>query len=524
MKSVLSFRSTFAALAGLAALGLPSSAATPAASPTPRPNVIFILADDLGWADTTLYGHTQFHQTPNLDRLAKRGLTFSRAYSASPLCSPTRSAVLTGLSPARTGITTPSGHVPKVVLKATVGSKGSAALPAIMPETVTRLATTYHTLPKSLKAAGYATGHFGKWHLGAEPYSALQHGFDVDLPHWPGPGPAGSYVAPWKFKDFDADPGQPDQHIEDRMAKEAVAFLEKNQAGPFFLNYWMFSVHAPFDAKKALIAKHRARVNPADPQRSPTYAAMIESMDDAVGTLLDTLDRLKLADKTIIIFASDNGGNMYNLVDGTTPTSNAPLRGGKATVFEGGVRTPLVIAWPGRTTAGTRSDALVQSEDYYPTLLAGLGLPIAPGQKFDGTSILPALQGQPLTRDAVFTYFPHAPGVPDWLPPAVTVHQGDWKLIRLFFAGANGAHRYQLYNLRDDLGEKHNLAAQDPARVKALDALIEKFLADTQAVTPIRNPAFNAANYPLADEGKQKSDPKQKTAPKKKNRPAPEVP
>ena len=330
-----------------------------AATDARKPNIIFILADDLGWADTTLYGHTKFYQTPNLDRLAKRGMTFSRAYSASPLCSPTRSAILTGLSPARTGITTPDGHSPNVVLKATAGTKAGPSSPSFMPETVTRLATTYHTIPKSLKAAGYATAHFGKWHLGTPPYSPLQHGFDVDLPHWPGPGPAGSFVAPWKFKDFDTDPGVPDQHIEDRMAKEASAFIEKNQAGPFFVNYWMFSVHAPFNAKKALIEKHRARVNPADPQRSPTYAAMIESMDDAVGTLLDTLDRLNLAEKTIIIFASDNGGNMYNQVDGTTPTSNAPLRGGKATVFEGGVRTPLVIAWPGLTAAGTRSDALV---------------------------------------------------------------------------------------------------------------------------------------------------------------------
>ncbi len=239
--------------------------ATAAAAPS-SPNVIFILADDLGWADTTLYGHTKFHKTPNLDRLAKRGMTFSRAYSASPLCSPTRSAILTGLSPARTGITTPNGHVPEIVLKATVGTTGPAASPAVMPKTVTRLATSYATLPKSLQAAGYATAHFGKWHLGTPPYSPLQHGFDLDLPHWPGPGPAGSFVAPWKFKDFDADPGQPNQHIEDRMAKEASAFMEKNKDRPFFVNYWMFSVHAPFDAKKALIEKHRARVNPTSPR------------------------------------------------------------------------------------------------------------------------------------------------------------------------------------------------------------------------------------------------------------------
>jgi len=473
-------------------------------------NVVFILADDLGWSDTTLHGTTKFYRTPNIERLAKRGVTFTRAYSASPLCSPTRAAILTGLSPARTGITTPNCHLPKVVLQATPGTKAPPTLPSIMPTAVSRLATTYQTLPKTLKAAGYATGHFGKWHLGAEPYSPLQHGFDVDLPHWPGPGPAGSFVAPWKFKNFDHDPAVPDQHIEDRMAKEAVAFIEKNRDQPFFLNYWMFSVHAPFDAKAALIEKHRARVNPADPQRSPTYAAMIESMDDAVGTLLDTLDRLKLADRTIIVFTSDNGGNMYNEVDGTTPTSNAPLRGGKASMYEGGVRVPLVIAWPGLTTANTRSDALAQSEDYYPTLLDGLGLPPAPGQTFDGVSILPAVKGQPLRRDTVFTYFPHAPGVPDWLPPAAAVHQGDWKLIRIFFAGEDGGHRWQLYHLGEDMGEKNNLVAKYPARVKTMDALIETFLTNTQAVTPLPNPAFNVKTYRIEDEGRQKSDTKKK--------------
>ena len=306
-------------LALLGTLALSATAAVPA-----KPNVVFILADDLGWADTTLYGHTRFYRTPNIERLAKRGMTFTHAYSASPLCSPTRSAVLTGLSPARTGITTPNCHVPQVVLQATTGTKAAPDQKAIQPQPVTRLKTEHRTLAEALKDAGYATGHFGKWHLGPEPYSPLQQGFDVDLPHHAGPGPAGSYVAPWKFKDFDADPGEPNQHIEDRMAKEAVAFMEKHKAGPFYLNYWMFSVHAPFDAKKTLIEKYRVSVDPKDPQRSPTYAAMIESMDDAVGTLLDTLDRLKIADHTIIIFTSDNGGNMYSEVDGTTPTSNAP--------------------------------------------------------------------------------------------------------------------------------------------------------------------------------------------------------
>ena len=467
-----------------------------------KPNILFILADDLGWADTTLHGHTKLYRTPNLERLAKLGMTFTRAYSASPLCSPTRSAILTGLSPARTGITTPNCHLPLVRLQAAPGESAPPNQHAIQPVPVTRLKTAYPTLPKILKAAGYATGHFGKWHLGPPPYSPLEHGFDVDLPHWPGPGPAGSFIAPWRYPDFKANTAG--EHIEDRMAAEAVAWMEKNQDRPFFLNYWQFSVHAPFDAKKELIAKYRPLVDPSDPQRSPTYAAMIESFDDAIGTLLDALDRLSLTDKTIIIFTSDNGGNMYDKVDGTTPTSNAPLRGGKASMFEGGTRVPQVVAWPGITPPGSRSDALTQSEDFLPTLLEGLALPPAPGRPCDGVSILPALKGGTIDREAVFQYFPHNPGVPDWLPPSVSAHRRDgWKLIRLFHAGVNGTHRHLLFNLNDDPGEKINLAERDPERVAELDALIETFLSETDAVVPIANPAFDPARYRPELEGVQ---------------------
>ncbi|MFZ4766401.1 MAG: sulfatase-like hydrolase/transferase, partial [Roseimicrobium sp.] len=280
---------------------------------------------------------------------------------------------------------------------------------------------------------------------------------------------------------------------------------------------WMFSVHAPFDAKKANIETHRGRIDPKDAQRSPTYAAMIESMDDAIGTLLDGLDRLKLADNTIIIFTADNGGNMYNEVDGTTPTSNRPLRGGKATMFEGGTRVPGVIVWPGVAAAGSRSDAIIQSEDYCPTLLEGLALKPAEGQRFDGASILPALRGDALADKAVFQYFPHSPGVPDWLPPAVSVHRGDWKLIRIFHGGEKGAHRHLLFNLRDDLGEKNDLAAQKPELVTELDTMIEKFLSDTKAVVPVPNPAFDPAKYRPELEGKQQPKGKAKAPAKGKD-------
>ena len=464
-------------------------------------NVVFILADDLGWSDTTLFGTTSLYETPNIERLAAMGMTFRRAYASSPLCSPTRASILTGLSPARHGITAPVCHLPEVHLQAIAATAAAPHRFSTIPQSVTRLDTTHFTLAEALRQQGYATGHFGKWHLGAEPYSPLEHGFDVDLPHHPGPGPAGSYVAPWKFADFDHDPTIPDQHIEDRMAAEAVAFLEANQERPFLLNYWMFSVHAPFDARKALIDKYRGRVRMDQPQRSPTYAAMIESMDDAVGTLLDALERLQLLDRTVIVFASDNGGNMYNLVDGGTPTSNAPLRGGKATLYEGGIRGPAIIACPEITQPGSHSDNLIQSSDYYPTLLELLQVAPQPQQRFDGISIVPAFRGERLRREAIFTYFPHHSGVPDWLPPAIAVHSDHWKLIRIFHGGPEATHRYLLYDLASDVGESINLADQRPELVRHLDSLIEQHLQDTEAVLPLRNPKFDPAKYDRGREG-----------------------
>jgi arylsulfatase A-like enzyme len=314
-------------------------------------------------------------------------------------------------------------------------------------------------------------------------------------------------VAPWKFKNFKER--VPQEHIEDRMADEAVAWMEKNKDRPFFLNYWQFSVHAPFDAKKSLIEKYRATANPADPQHSPTYAAMVESMDDSVGKLLDAVDRLGIADRTAIVFYSDNGGNMYNTVDGTTPTSNAPLRGGKATVYEGGTRVPCVVSWPQVTKAGTRSETLVQSSDFYPTILQLLDLKPRKDQVFDGINIADAFAGRPLERNAIFSFFPHSPGVPDTLPPAVTVTGDEWKLIRLFHEGEGGAHAYRLYNLKNDIGETRDLSAEQPDRVKALDALIEKFLADTRAVVPKPNPKFNP-NAPAPKPGARKPPKKSK--------------
>jgi len=278
--------------AGAAATALPrwqGAAEAAATAGAARPNVLFILADDLGWRDTSLYGST-FHETPNVERLARRGMMFTNAYAANPLCSPTRASIQTGLWPARIGITAPACHLPEEKFEETVAERGSPDVKVISCASATRLKHEYYTLAEALRDAGYRTGHFGKWHLGQEPYDPLRQGYDVDVPHWGGPGPAGSYLAPWKFPAKLDFAGAPGEHIEDRMAGEAARFIRQNRDRPFFMTYWCFSVHAPFDAKKVYVEKYRARADPANPQRNPLYAAMVRSMDDAVGRILDALD------------------------------------------------------------------------------------------------------------------------------------------------------------------------------------------------------------------------------------------
>ncbi|MCY2994965.1 MAG: sulfatase-like hydrolase/transferase [Planctomycetota bacterium] len=263
-----------------------------------KPNILFILADDLGWRDLGCFG-SRYYETPNIDRLAGRGLTFTQAYSASPLCSPTRASILTGLAPARIGITVPVCHLPEIVLESTVAEKAGPNQKWLPVQSVTRLKQEYFTLAESLQAAGYSTAHFGKWHLGAEPYSPLEQGFEIDLPHTPAPGPSSGYLAPWKFW---PGQGQTGEHIEDRMAREAVNFIKTHKGGPFFVNYWAFSVHAPFNGKQELIERYHAKpLAPDDRQRCPEYAAMVHSLDDAVGTLVRTLDEEGLWDNTIVI-------------------------------------------------------------------------------------------------------------------------------------------------------------------------------------------------------------------------------
>ena len=461
-----------------------------------RPNIVLILADDLGGRDVGCYGST-FHQTPHIDALARRGMLFRHAYSASPLCSPTRAGILTGLHPARIGITAPNCHVAEVQLEKRL-VKGNANTKVLVADSITRLKTDYLTLPEVLSEAGWCTGHLGKWHLGAEPYSPLQHGFGSNLPDTPGPGPGGGngYFAPWAFW---KGAGKPGDHIEDRMAEEAEKFIAANHDRPFFLNYWAFSVHSPWMAKEEYIAEATLRANQNAPQRNAVYAGMVRSLDDAVGRITAALEKSGVADHTIILFSSDNGG-WHNAAKEATQneefaavpvTSNAPSRSGKASNYEGGTHVPLLAVWPGKIAPGSVSDAIVQSTDFFPTLLDLTQLPPPAGVKFDGASFAPALRGEALKRNAIFSHFPHSGRADiDGFRPATWVRRGDWKLIRFFADKDDGSDQLELYNLADDIGETRNLAMENAGLALELNALIAGFLKETEAVVPMRNPDY----------------------------------
>lgn len=484
----------------------------------PKPNIIFILCDDLGAHDVGCFGST-FHETPNIDRLASRGVKFTQAYAASPLCSPTRSSILAGQYPARIGITSPACHLPAVQLEKELMSGKQPTVKVLNANSLTRLKTEYFTLAEALHEAGYATAHFGKWHLGHnlpqnkdDRYEPKDQGFDFDFPHTPSaPGPGGGYLAPWtKFIKDPAITGQPGEHIEDRMSAEAAKYIRAHKDQPFYVNYWAYSVHSPWNARKDYIEHFKPKADEKNPQHNPLYAAMVRSLDDGVGRLLAAVDEAGIAGRTIIVFFSDNGGWAFP-PKATDPegftnmpaTSNLPLRSGKASLYEGGTREPCIVVWPGKTKPGATNDALLHSVDFYPTLLSMCGLKPHAGLKLDGVDQTATFLGRGAARDRVFCHFPHggtkqAEQIPGFLP-GTWVRKGDWKLIRFFADNDDGSDRFELYNLKDDLGESKNLAAGKPELVRELNALITGFLRDTEAVVPIRNPDYGKTAAAPAD-------------------------
>lgn len=450
-----------------------------------RPNVIFILADDLGWKDLGSYG-SDYYETPHFDALAASGMRFTDAYSASPLCSPTRASILTGLEPGRLRFTTPAGHLPKEVLDPVETDKAHPFLKAATPQTRTRLPNEYLTFAEILKEEDYATAFMGKWHLGREPYIPENQGFDVVVGgrEHPGPPPPGRFFAPW---DCETLPVMPEgTHISDVVTGEALKFVEDNKDNPFLLCLWYYDVHAPYQGKEDLKEYYADKLGPEHIQRSPTMGAMIGNMDWNLGRLLEKLKELDLEKETIIIFTSDNGGNMYDGPDGTTPTNNFPLRAGKGCNYEGGVRVPMIVRVPGLTEAGSESGVVVSSVDHYITILELLGLPFPEGQVNDGLSYLSALKGKQYERPAIYSTFCHTtPATGN--RPNISMREGPWRLYKFYFDGPEREHRYELYNLEADIGETNNLADDMPERVENMVARLDAHAEEAGILLPQLN-------------------------------------
>ena len=441
------------------------AAAEPAESSEPkRPNVVFILVDDLGFMDIGANNPNCFYETPHIDQLAKSGMRFTNGYAANPVCSPTRYSILTGKYPTRVGATNYFSGRRSGLFK-------SAPLHSNMP-----LAEV--TLAESFKTEGYRTAFLGKWHLGpTETHWPKAQGFDVNIGGWRAGMPR-SFFSPYK------NPKLPDgpkgEHLTARLADETIKTIEQFQKQdkdkPFLIYLAFYTVHTPLQAPKALVAKYRKKAQAitgkefgegpdGEPQRMrilqkhATYAAMVESMDQNVGRILQALKRQGLDENTVVCFMADNGG--LSTSEGS-PTSNLPLRGGKGWVYEGGIREPWIIRWPGVTKPGSTCDVPVISTDFYPTLLEIASLPLNPKQHLDGVSLVPLLKGQNApARKSLFWHYPHYSNQRAF--PGGAVREGDWKLIERYEDG-----RVHLYNLKDDVGETKDLAAANPARVTSM--------------------------------------------------------
>ncbi|MBN2451536.1 MAG: sulfatase [Lentisphaeria bacterium] len=487
-----------------------------------RPNVVLFLVDDMGWMDCGVYG-SRYYETPHMDRLATQAMRFTDAY-ALPLCSPTRASILTGQYSARHRVTSATGHLPAAPADASPYPERAAPnRPLLYANSRNYLDPELVTLAEVLRAAGYRTGHFGKWHLGLGPeHWPEKQGFETAWHCAPDPGPP-SYFSPYgvvpegkpggQTRVGNITDGPEGEYITDRLTDEALRFLEAHRNEPFYLNLWQYGLHGPWGHKEQYTAEFAKKTDPRGEQRNPIMASMIRSVDESLGRVLAKLDELGLAENTLFLFYSDNGGNTHsNTPDDSRlarigpghpryaflqdwrrwagpepPTNNAPLREGKGRIYEGGQRVPLMVRWPGRVRGGTTSTAVVGPIDLYPTILAALGLDKPAGHIVDGVSILPLLTGTgPLAREAYFTWFPH-------LIPAVSVRQGDWKLIRRFEPHPAYPAIRELYNLRQDIGEATNLAETMPERVRELDALIDRFVVDTGALVPKPNPDYRPA-------------------------------
>lgn len=443
-------------------------AASPNSSANQPTNIVFVLVDDLGWMDVGVQGNP-WYPTPNIDKLAAQGLRFTDAYSASPVCSPSRAAMMSGISGARTGITDfiPGHWRPYEQL--TVPTNRTQYLP-----------TEYQTYGESLREAGYTTGYFGKWHLGwGKEHHPKAQGFDTAHVQegW------GHFVPPIHF-----NPGyekqQKGDYLTDLLTDMTVDFITDNQEGPFAVVCSHFAVHVPLEAPEALVTAAAGRPQPTDRIYNPTYVAMVQKVDEGVGRIMDHLDDLGLSENTLFVFTSDNGGlrQIFNKSNDVLATSNEPLRDEKGSIYEGGIRVPFIVRQPGTVPAGRTVNVPITGLDLYPTFLdvADAAIP----DSLDGNSLVDLWQDVtdfPTTRQLYFHYPHYHHG-----RPASAIRQGNYKLIKYY-----DQNKPELYDLNTDIGENIDLAEIQPDVAEVLLADLERWLEETNAPVPVTNPDFD---------------------------------
>ncbi|MBI1357519.1 MAG: sulfatase-like hydrolase/transferase [Acidobacteria bacterium] len=467
------------------AVALALAAWTGCASPQPArtadtPNIVLLMADDLGWTDTGAYG-SSYYETPNIDRLAREGLRFTDAY-ANPNCAPTRAALLTGRYSPRTGIYTVD-----------TGERGLAKFRKMIPApNVTNLPLSEVTFGEALQLAGYATAVMGKWHMGTGEFAPEKQGFDFNVGGNQTGSPKGGYFAPWDNPQMPTDAPK-GQHLADRLAAEAVKWMTLNRERPFLLYLPFYSVHSPIQGKADLVTKYEAK-EPVGGHRNPTYAAMVETLDSAIGQVLTALDDLDLTRDTVVIFYSDNGGVGGYAEAGVEAnlevTSNAPLRGGKGMLYEGGVRVPLIVRYPGVTPPGSVTGEPVMCVDLFPTLLDIVRTPGPMDREIDGVSFYSALRDghRDRPRGPIYWHFPgYLEGrreVGAWrTTPAGAIRENNYKLIEFFETG-----EVELYNLTEDISERQNLAEVDRPRAEEMRNKLAEWRRLTNAPMPQPQP------------------------------------
>ena len=453
------------------------------------PNVVFILADDLGWSDLSNEG-SEFYESPNIDRIAQNGMKFHRGYATCQVCSPSRASIMTGKYPARLDITDWIGAADGLNWK-----RNTKLLPALYKR---HLPHADLTIAEAFRDAGYKTFFAGKWHLGDGGSLPTDHGFDINIGGHHRGSPPGGYFSPWNNPQMKSGPLG--ELLPERLGRETSRFIEANRDQPFFAFLSFYSVHGPIQSTQELwkkyrdkaaqkpLASTRFKIDRTTPVRQvqdhPLYAGMVESLDDAVGIVLDTLDRLDLTDNTIVVFTSDNGG--VSAGDGKA-TSNLPLRGGKGRQWEGGIREPYYICWPKIVLPGV-CDTPVIGTDFYPTLLELAGIPLQPSQHCDGVSLVPLLKGQTIAERPLFWHYPHYGNQGG--EPSSIISMNDWKLIRYY-----EDNRQELYHLATDAAEVNDHAAEETSRVESLAAKLDKWLNDVDGKMPTTNPQFDAKKY-----------------------------